>query len=338
MDNQAPPHGFPALPSVGPDTLEAGPTPGEGGGCFRLGRALHREREAPDPASCEDRLVRVLRPLVSRATYRRWVYLVLGGAISVPYLLFAAVAVPSLLPFTTTLDRAAGIGGLVTLLVVAGTAFLPAVHVLESTAVRELLDNPAPGAPAKPHTRPGRVRAAVMFALHVLVGCGVSLVSLAAPVAFGLSVSSVFTGNLIQGEAEFTVPKGWASAWIPVVFAVAVVVLIYAVWVIGGVLRLAARRLLGMTAADRIAQLERRTELLAERNRLARELHDSVGHALSVVSIQAAPPVGRCAPIRTSPNARSAPSRTRPAPRSTTSTTCSGCSAKKPRAGRRSRR
>ncbi|UOZ02603.1 sensor histidine kinase [Amycolatopsis sp. WQ 127309] len=231
--------------------------------------------------------MRVLRPLVSRATYRRWVYLVLGGAISVPYLLFAAVAVPSLLPFTTTLDRAAGIGGLVTLLVVAGTAFLPAVHVLESTAVRELLDNPAPGAPARPHTRPGRVRAAVMFALHVLVGCGVSLVSLAAPVAFGLSVSAVFTGNLIQGEAEVTVPKGWASAWIPVVFAVGVVVLIYAVWVIGAVLRRVAKRLLGMTAADRIAQLERRTEQLAERNRLARELHDSVGHALSVVSIQA---------------------------------------------------
>ncbi|WP_328458327.1 sensor histidine kinase [Amycolatopsis sp. NBC_00438] len=231
--------------------------------------------------------MRVLRPLVSRATYRRWVYLVLGGAISVPYLLFASVAVPSLLPFAATLERASLIGGLVTLLVVAGTAFLPAVHVLESTAVRELLDNPAPGAPAKPRTRQGRVRAAVMFALHVLVGCGVSLVSLAAPVAFGLSVSAVFTGKLIQGEAEVTVPKGWASVWIPVAFAIAVVVLIYAVWVIGGLLRRVAGRLLGMTAADRIAQLERRTGQLAERNRLARELHDSVGHALSVVSIQA---------------------------------------------------
>jgi signal transduction histidine kinase len=128
-----------------------------------------------------------------------------------------------------------------------------------------------------------------MFALHVVVGCGVSLVSLAAPVAFGFSVSAVFTGKLIQGDAgtEVTVPKGWASAWIPVAFAVAVVVLIYAVWVIGALLRRAAVRLLGMTAADRIAQLERRTEQLAERNRLARELHDSVGHALSVVSIQA---------------------------------------------------
>lgn len=64
------------------------------------------------------------------------------------------------------------------------------------------------------------------------------------------------------------------------------VLLVHAVRVIGGLLRRAAIALLGATAADRIARLERRTEQLAERNRLARELHDSVGHALSVVTIQ----------------------------------------------------
>lgn len=149
---------------------------------------------------CEDRPVRIL---TSKATYRRWVYLVLGGAISVPYILFAAVAVPSLLPFVTTLERAALVGGLLTLAVLGGTAFLPAVHVLESTAVRELLDDPVPDAPAKPHTRPGRRRAAAMFVLHVVAGCAVSFFSLAAPVAIGLSVSAVFTGHLFQtGEGD----------------------------------------------------------------------------------------------------------------------------------------
>jgi len=230
-----------------------------------------------------------VRILTSKATYRRWVYLVLGGAISVPYLLFSAVAVPSLLPFVTTLERATLVGGLLTLAVLAGTAFLPAVHVLESTAVRELLDDPVPDAPVKPHTRQGRRRAAVMFVLHVGTGFVVSFFSLAAPVGVGLSISAVFTGQLFQtGDGDaVSVPTGWASAWLPLAFGLGLVLLVYAVSVTGGLLRKAAIALLGTTAADRIARLERRTEQLAERNRLARELHDSVGHALSVVTVQA---------------------------------------------------
>ena len=274
--------------------------------------------------------MRVLRPLTSKATYRRWVYLVLGGAISVPYLLFSAVAVPSLLPFVTTVERATVIGGLLTLVVLAGTAFLPAVHVLESTAVRELLDDPVPDAPAKPRTRQGRRRAATMFVLHVVAGFVVSFFSLAAPVAVGVSVSAVFTGNLFQTTegGEVTVPKGWPSAWLPVVFVFGVVLLIYAVWAIGGLLRRVAGRLLGMTAADRIARLERRTEQLAERNRLARELHDSVGHALTVVTVQAG---AARRTLRTDPafaeRALDAIEESGPHRRSTTSTTCSGCCA-----------
>ncbi|QNP74004.1 two-component sensor histidine kinase [Streptomyces roseirectus] len=49
----------------------------------------------------------------------------------------------------------------------------------------------------------------------------------------------------------------------------------------------AARALLGPSAAERFAALEERTELLLERTRIARELHDSIGHALTVAVVQA---------------------------------------------------
>ncbi|MFF9481598.1 sensor histidine kinase [Streptomyces sp. NPDC014733] len=55
----------------------------------------------------------------------------------------------------------------------------------------------------------------------------------------------------------------------------------------GAVIAAAARWLLAPSAAERIAALEERTERLMEHNRLARDLHDSIGHALTAVVVQA---------------------------------------------------
>ncbi|MEV4339354.1 histidine kinase [Streptomyces sp. NPDC049590] len=56
---------------------------------------------------------------------------------------------------------------------------------------------------------------------------------------------------------------------------------------LGELITAAARRLLGPSAAERLAALERRTEQLLERTRIARELHDSIGHALTLAVVQA---------------------------------------------------
>ncbi|MFE9613617.1 sensor histidine kinase [Streptomyces sp. NPDC006012] len=56
---------------------------------------------------------------------------------------------------------------------------------------------------------------------------------------------------------------------------------------LGELVTAVARRLLGPSAAERLAALEEQTEQLLERTRIARELHDSIGHALTVAVVQA---------------------------------------------------
>ncbi len=56
---------------------------------------------------------------------------------------------------------------------------------------------------------------------------------------------------------------------------------------VGTAVAQAARWLLAPSSEERLAALEERTERLLEHNRMARELHDSIGHALTVAVVQA---------------------------------------------------
>jgi signal transduction histidine kinase len=219
---------------------------------------------------------------------RRWLFLVLGGVLGVPYAVLAGVVVP------LSIRGLASMGGGVFLAVtvtvgvatIVVTAWLPVVRVVEGALVPALLGGPATGlvvAPAR--TWVARWRLSGWFALHTTVGGLCAFLSaITLPVLVPLLVSW-WGGAPGIPVLDRTIPVG--HAWAPLVAAGWVVALLALVWAFGAVAAWLAPRVLGPDAATRIAELERRTAHLAERHRLARELHDSIGHALTVTTLQA---------------------------------------------------
>ncbi|MFD0737222.1 sensor histidine kinase [Planotetraspora mira] len=237
--------------------------------------------------------IRVLvGPLVSGTTYRRGVHLLLGAVLLLPYVLvgaaFAQLLTAPQMPLQLTLLVLA-----VALVVAAVPPFLRGTRALEIVAARSLLGVclPDPPATAEPVREAGdtRLRAALWFTLHLTIG-GLVAALLLVP----LTTAVLFIGQHlgIGGESLAGLRLGpldeHDSGWLALLGAVMIVCVGYAVAGLGALAAIMAPVLLGPSPAERIAALEARAVRLAERNRLARELHDSIGHALTVTTLQAA--------------------------------------------------
>jgi signal transduction histidine kinase len=234
-----------------------------------------------------------LAPLVRGSTYRRGVYLLLGGVVLLPYVLLG-FAFAGLLRAPGEFPRAlTALLLAVTVPIAVVPAFLRGTRALEIVAARGLLevDLPDPAAAREPAgvDRETRLRSALWFALHLVTGGAVALGLVAAlPMAlvfiagqFGLGAEALAGVRLGPLDEHDTL-------WLSLVGLALLLVVVYAVAGLGALAALMAPALLGPSPGERIAALEARAGQLAERNRLARELHDSVGHALTVTTLQAA--------------------------------------------------
>lgn len=203
------------------------------------------------------RLVRTLPPF-------GLAYLFLGAALATAFCLLALVVTGGMLRPESSVPLPVGIvvSVVVLVLLVVTVGILPAVRRVEGVAAESMLGISFPGGPPGDAVRwRDRLRTVGWLVLHLLAGA--------------TTVIALVLGGLAAADRS-----AWAVA--PAVLGgLALAALLVAA------LRGAAPALLGPSLRERLTALERESTRLGERNRLARELHDSVGHALSLVTVQA---------------------------------------------------
>ncbi|MDN3240815.1 sensor histidine kinase [Glycomyces tritici] len=135
---------------------------------------------------------------------------------------------------------------------------------------------------------PRRLSTAAWFLLWAFSG---AVLMLATAIAFvGMALPAVWLdgGETVTILVPVEVRPGAAGAWTAAVAAGLLIALIYCAAAYAAFMRRLAARLLGPGLAERLAAAEEEARRVASRNRLARELHDAIGHTLTTSTIQAA--------------------------------------------------
>lgn len=247
----------------------------------RLPRARDiRERHRPDKM-CTMR----------RTTLTSMIHVLLGAALALPFAALAWAFISAMQLADTANAVLLAVLAAVTAAVAFAVLTAPPVRQMEVAAARLLLATNIPDV-RSPQAWDSRMRGLWWFLLNALTGAAVTMVLLVGvPLGVGfLAFPFLDNAQLRYGTADDAVIEaggGWVVAWVPLV-GVAALALTGAVVVAGGaLLRAAAPRFLGPTPADKLVLAEARERELAKRNGLARELHDSVGHALTSMLMQA---------------------------------------------------
>ncbi|UNK45282.1 sensor histidine kinase [Arthrobacter sulfonylureivorans] len=209
--------------------------------------------------------------------------MMIGALLAVPYIVVFiwATQLAAVSPANAVVAFA------VLVLLLAVPAALSATRALERTAVGELLAVKL-AEPAGPVTRQRRIRGAVWYLVHLMAG-GLTLVAIAfaaplilAAVILPLLGNADSANELAAAVVPFT-DGTTAALWS---LGLSTGVIIFTI-LTGMALPHWASLLLGPSPAEHRELEEEQARMEARRNELARELHDSVGHALTVTTLQA---------------------------------------------------
>jgi signal transduction histidine kinase len=218
--------------------------------------------EAPPSWLMAGRIVNMLRSapalLLAPESYLRAVFVLTGAALA----LALGIADFTILSLVATAGTPAWATALAGVVLVGGpllVGLVPAVRQVEGAAVQSLLAAGFPdGPPGAAADWPQRRRTLGWFLAHVFTGA--------------LVVAAVL-GLIALAGSWWTVPAAAAT--------------VLGTLLAGRFLAWLGPVLLGPSYAERLQRLEADAARATERNRIAREIHDSVGHALSVVTVQA---------------------------------------------------
>ncbi|MGA5471782.1 sensor histidine kinase [Streptomyces arboris] len=213
-------------------------------------------------------MLHILTPLTSAVTYSRWLHMFIpAAAASVWFFISDAFWAP--------------------LLFAVPIGLIPAMRLEEGIEAQLLLTPSERGRPdasiaaASSSSWAERWRTVLWLELRLLISAGAIL-------ALWLPVASIELVLSAAGRPPGGLAEGLDPHWWNVLLAPLPIVPLLVLVVLGGRLSTAAARwLLGPSPTDRLTVLEGLTEELLERNRMARELHDSIGHALTVAVVQA---------------------------------------------------
>ncbi|MGW5783436.1 sensor histidine kinase [Streptomyces sp. NPDC003757] len=214
----------------------------------------------------------LLRPFRRAVTYTRWLHL------------FMAVVWPAMWIFV---DEAWAFASVVPL---ALAGLVPGMRVVEGVQARLLLTGHRPDdasvdiVVAPSATWADRGRLVVWLEARLVVGFCVAMLTVQLPVLAVDLVNAARGGHQAPGSYLRLAGNHW---WYGLLSPVPLLLLAAVVVGSGELITRLAHRLLGPSRAERLSALEERTEQLLERNRIARELHDSIGHALTVAVVQA---------------------------------------------------
>ncbi|NEB01144.1 histidine kinase [Streptomyces sp. SID13726] len=219
-------------------------------------------------------MVRLLRPLGRAVTYTRLLHL------------FIATVWPAMWLFI----QEAWWTWPVAALALAPVGLVPAMRTVEGLQARLLLtghrhDSESMDivvAPSVSWADLGRL--VVWLETRLLLGYATAMVTVQLLISSVDLVASAFGRDVDEGVLVLLDGHRW---WHILLAPLSLAALALTVVGSGRLVTAIALRLLGPSPTERLAALEERTEQLLERTRIARELHDSIGHALTVAVVQA---------------------------------------------------